>query len=464
VRDEKGRIAHFVAIKQDISDRKRQEEQIRFLALHDVLTALPNRRAFEATLARFTHDANTARNAAILVFDVDEFKLVNDSAGHPVGDELLIELTSLLQAQLRPGDFLARLGGDEFVVLLRNVGKNLAHDIAERLRRAVEAMWFEHDGIVYTITISIGIAMLAEGDDPKDLVAHADMAMYSAKEHGKNRVASYPLAKGEVVHEVTRWLAKVRSSLRDGSFILTFQPIVQLGNGETLHFEALIRMRAEDGSIIPPDNFLPSAERYGLMPQIDRWVFDEVVRILESEASLRIFMNLSARSLNDEPLLQHIEERLRISSIEPGRLSFEITETAAVADLASARNWIRRLKDLGCLIALDDFGAGFSSFGYLQALAVDYIKIDRTFVHDLDTNATNRALVQAVNTVARTLGKEVIAEGVECEAHADALRAIGIEHGQGFHWGIPEELEATLLGMTKVSGYASDRAAQLVSR
>ena len=223
-------------------------------------------------------------------------------------------------------------------------------------------------------------------------------------------------------------------------------------------------MRAEDGSIIPPDNFLPSAERYGLMPQIDRWVFDEVVRILESEASLRIFMNLSARSLNDEPLLQHIEERLRISSIEPGRLSFEITETAAVADLASARNWIRRLKDLGCLIALDDFGAGFSSFGYLQALAVDYIKIDRTFVHDLDTNATNRALVQAVNTVARTLGKEVIAEGVECEAHADALRAIGIEHGQGFHWGIPEELEATLLGMTKVSGYASDRAAQLVSR
>jgi diguanylate cyclase (GGDEF)-like protein/PAS domain S-box-containing protein len=464
VRDEKGRIAHFVAIKQDISDRKRQEEQIRFLALHDVLTALPNRRAFDATLARFTHDANTARNAAILVLDVDEFKLVNDSAGHPVGDELLIELTSLLQAQLRPGDFLARLGGDEFVVLLRNVGKNLAHDIAERLRRAVEAMWFEHDGIVYSVTISVGIAMLAEGDDPKDLVAHADMAMYSAKEHGKNRVASYPLAKGEVVHEVTRWLAKVRSSLRDGSFILTFQPIAQLGNGETLHFEALIRMRAEDGSIIPPGNFLPSAERYGLMPQIDRWVFDEVARILESEASLRIFMNLSARSLSDEPLLQHIEERLRGSSIEPGRLSFEITETAAVADLASARNWIRRLKDLGCLIALDDFGAGFSSFGYLQALAVDYIKIDRTFVHDLDTNATNRALVQAVNTVARTLGKEVIAEGVECEAHADALRAIGIENGQGYHWGIPEELEATLLGMSKVSGYASVRAPELLSR
>lgn len=449
VRDESGRIAHFVAIKQDISERKQQEEQIRFLALHDALTSLPNRRAFEAKLARFTHDARASRNAAILVLDVDEFKLVNDTAGHPVGDELLIEITSLLQAQLRPGDFLARLGGDEFVVLLQNVEKDLARDIAERLRSAVEAMWFEHEGIVYTVTISVGIAMLGADDDPKTLVAHADTAMYSAKEHGKNRVASYPLASGEVVHEVTRWLARVRSALRDGGFTLTFQPIIQLGNGEPLHFEALIRMRGEDGAVIPPDKFLPAAERYGLMPQIDRWVFDEVMNILESERTLRIFMNLSARSLNDEPLLTYIEERLRASNIEPGRISFEITETAAISDLGSARNWIRRLKDLGCLIALDDFGVGFSSFGYLRALAVDYIKLDRTFVRDLDTNATNRALVQAVNTVARTLGKEVIAEGVESEAHADALRAIGVDHGQGYHWGLPVELEATLLRMAK---------------
>ena len=449
VRDENGKIAHFVAIKQDISERKKQEEQIRFLALHDTLTSLPNRRAFEAQLARFTHDVRASRQAAILVLDVDEFKLVNDTAGHPVGDELLIEITSLMQAQLRPGDFLARLGGDEFVVLLQNVERELAYDIAERLRAAVEAMWFEHEGIVYAVTISIGIAMLGADEDPKTLVAHADTAMYSAKEHGKNRVAGYPLATGEVVHEVTRWLARVRSALRDGGFALTFQPIIQLDNGEPLHFEALIRMRGEDGAIIPPDKFLPAAERYGLMPQIDRWVFDEVMRILESERTLRIFMNLSARSLNDEQLLRYIQERLRSSSIEPGRISFEITETAAISDLGSARNWISRLKDLGCLIALDDFGVGFSSFGYLRALAVDYIKLDRTFVRDLDTNATNRALVQAVNTVARILGKEVIAEGVESEAHADALRAIGVDHGQGYHLGIPVELEATLLSMAK---------------
>lgn len=465
VRDENGRIAHFVAIKQDISERKQQEEQIRFLALHDVLTSLPNRRAFEARLARITHDTRASHPSAILVLDVDEFKLVNDTAGHPVGDELLVELTSLLQAQLRPGDFLARLGGDEFVVLLQNVEKDLALVIAERLRSAVEAMWFEHDHIVYTITISVGLAVLQSGEDPKTLVAQADTAMYSAKEHGKNRVASYPLASGEVVHEVTRWLARIRSALRDGSFKLTFQPIIQLGNGEPLHFEALIRMRGEDGSVIQPDSFLPAAERYGLMPQIDRWVFGEVMRILESEKSLRVFMNLSARSLNDEPLLTHIEERLRASTIEAGRISFEITETAAVADLVSARNWIRRLKDLGCLIALDDFGVGFSSFGYLRTLAVDYIKLDRTFVRDLDTNATNRALVQAVNTVARILGKEVIAEGVESEAHADVLRQIGVEHGQGYHWGIPAELEATLLlTATTAFAYGSRRDVALRSR
>lgn len=449
VRDEAGTIAHYVAVKQDISARKRQEEQIRFLALHDPLTSLPNRRAFESTLARFAHDSRASRSAAILVLDVDEFKLVNDSAGHPAGDELLVEITSLLQAQLRPGDFLARIGGDEFVVLLQNVSGTLPSDIAERLRAAVEQMCFEHEGISYPVSVSIGIAMFAAGEDPRTIVANADTAMYAAKERGKNRVATYPVARGEGIREATRWLARIRSALRDQGFLLTFQPVIQLGNGEPLHHEALIRMRGQDGKLILPEEFLPAAERYGLMPQIDRWVFDEVLRILENESEMRIFANLSARSLNDEPLLRHIEERLRATRVQPGRISFEITETAAVADFASARNWVRRLKDLGCMIALDDFGVGFSSFGYLRALAVDYVKIDRTFVHDLDTNATNRALVQAVNTVARTLGKEVIAEGVESEAHANVLRELGVDHGQGYHWGFPEELATTLLNLTR---------------
>jgi diguanylate cyclase (GGDEF)-like protein/PAS domain S-box-containing protein len=440
VRNEKGEIAHFVAIKQDISERKRQEEQIRFLALHDPLTALPNRRAFEATLERLAHDTRGGRGAAMFILDIDDFKLVNDSAGHPVGDQLLVEMTALLQNQLRPGDFLARLGGDEFVVLLQNVSEHLAHDIAERLRATVEHSSFEHDGTTHPVTISIGVALLSPAEDPQTTVAHADAAMYAAKERGKNRVALYAPETGEGAHEVIRWLARVRSALRDGHLFLTFQPVIQLGSGMPLHYEALVRMRADDGSTYLPEQFLPCAERYGLMPQIDRWVFEEVMRILENRPEMRIFANLSGRSLTDEPLLRHIEETIRASRLEPGRISFEITETAAVGDLASARNWVRRLKELGCLIALDDFGVGFSSLGYLRALEVDYVKIDRSFVHDLSTNPTNRALVQAVNTVAQAMGKEVIAEGVESEAHADLLRGMGIDHAQGFHWGRPVEM------------------------
>jgi diguanylate cyclase (GGDEF)-like protein/PAS domain S-box-containing protein len=442
VLNEKGAIAHFVAVKQDITDRKRQEEQDQFLALHDPLTALPNRRAFEAALTRF---GGGERDAAILILDIDDFKLVNDSAGHPAGDQLLMEVTSLLQAQLRPGDFLARLGGDDFVVLIQNAGTTLAHDIAERLRRAVELMSFEHNGSVYYITISIGVALFSSGEDPKSIVAHADTAMYAAKERGKNRIAHDPMDGAAGVHEVTLWLSRIRAALRDGGFVLSFQPVIELGSGEAVHFEALIRMVAADGTLYMPDQFLPCAERYGLMSQIDRWVFDDVMRILESQPDIRIFANLSGRSLTDEPLLRHIEERLGASSIAPGRLSFEITETAAVGDLASARNFVGRLKDLGCLIALDDFGVGFSSFGYLRALAVDYVKIDRMFVRDVDTNATNRALVQAVHTVARTMGKGVIAEGVESEAHANVLREMGIDHGQGYHWGRPVTLDAAML-------------------
>ena len=357
-----------------------------------------------------------------------------------------MEIASLLQAQLRPGDFLARLGGDEFVVLIQNAGATLAHDVAERLRRAVELMPFEHNGSAYFVTVSIGVALFSSGEELKSIVAHADSAMYAAKEQGKNRIAHDPM-DGPGVHEVTLWLSRIRAALRDGGFVLSFQPVIQLGSGAPVHFEALIRMMGEDGTLYMPDQFLPCAERYGLMSQIDRWVFDDVLRILEVEPDIRIFANLSGRSLTDEPLLQHIEECLRASNIAPGRLSFEITETAAVGDLASARNFVRRLKDLGCLIALDDFGVGFSSFGYLRALAVDYVKIDRMFVRDLDTNETNRALVQAVHTVARTMGKGVIAEGVENEAHANVLRDMGIDHAQGYHWGRPVTLDAAVLRM-----------------
>jgi len=438
VRDENGPITHFVAVKQDITERKQQEEKIRHLALHDSLTNLPNRRAFDAMIRRLAHRGGPA---SLLMIDIDDFKFINDSSGHPIGDQMLSEIGQLLQKQLRPFDFLARVGGDEFVALLEQVSIEETRTISERLRKSVEEFWFEHDDAVLHATISIGVATIDDSADPKTFISRADAALYAAKERGKNRVVIYPFNEGDDlgrrIADATRYVTLIRMALRDNTFELSYQPVIRLGNGERVHYEALVRMRTTDGTLIQPDDFLPIAERYGLMPQIDRWVFDEVLRELQAREHVRIFANLSALSINDEALLRYIEQRIVEAKLEPGRLAFEITESAAVADLASARNWIHRLKQLGCLFALDDFGVGFSSLGYLRALAVDYVKIDRTFIRDLDTNPTNRALVQAVNAVAHTLGKEVIAEGVETAAHAAVLLELGVEHGQGFHWGHP---------------------------
>ena len=440
VRDKNGDITHFVAIKQDISERKKQEEQIRYLAMNDALTSLPNRRAFDAMVQRIVHEADGRMQSALLIVDVDDFKLVNDSAGHTAGDQLLAELAQLLQRHLRAGDFLGRLGGDEFVIILQRAGEETALEIAERLRRAVETFRFYDPEVVIDVTISAGIAMLEHGLDARTLLSRADSAMYMAKERGKNRVVSWRAGHeaADELAEAGRWVSRIKGALRDGHFTLAFQPVVRLGNGQTEHFEALIRMIDDDGSLVLPDRFLPLAERYGLMPAIDRWVVEAVLDMLAIFPDVRIFANLSAASIGDEALLAHVEGRIRQSGIRPGRLAFEITESTAVRDFASARNWIRRMKELGCLFALDDFGSGFSSFAWLRSLSVDYVKIDRSFIGDLDTNPTTRALVQAVNTVAHTLGKEVIAEGVETAVHAELLRQLGIEHGQGFHWGEPK--------------------------
>jgi diguanylate cyclase (GGDEF)-like protein/PAS domain S-box-containing protein len=452
VRDENGTITHFVAVKQDISDRKRQEEKIRHLALHDQLTNLPNRRAFDATLERVLYAARNGESAAVLIIDVDDFKLVNDSAGHPAGDRFLFDLAEVLQRLLRPGDLVARFGGDEFAVILRRVGEEMAFEIAERLRRRSSELSFEHEGITIASSVSVGMAMIDSAADAKTLVAHADAALYAAKQRGKNRTVVYPFGPVDFMQgaEATSWINRIKSALREDRMTLHYQPVIRLGNGATEHFEALVRMH-ENGEVIFPDHFLPVAERYGLMSQIDRWVFDRVLRTLLDHDSPRIFANLSGASLCDENLMKYIEQQIRESGLAPGRLAFEITETVAVNDFGAARSWIHRLKELGCVFALDDFGIGFSSLGYLRALAVDYVKIDRTFIRDVDTNPTNRALVQAVNTVAHTLGKEVIAEGVETAAHCAVLLEIGIEHGQGYHWGKPRE-------MVHSAGAESDRS------
>ena len=439
VRGADGEITHYVAIKLDITARKRQEERIHYLAMHDALTGLANRRLFSENLKRVVQQARRGRHGALMVIDIDNFKLVNDSHGHAAGDQLLKEFAAQISICLRGGDLIARMGGDEFAVLLEGVDLPTALRTAERFHADLDGYRFQFAGHVLDVGASIGIAAIDGALDAEAVTVHADSALYSAKEQGKNRVAAYDAESdwSSRLVEAGQWAARIREALRSEGFELCYQPVVNLATGLAGHYEALLRLRDADGTLITAERFLRAAERFGLMPQIDRWVIEKVTELLGRTPDVSVFVNLGAASLSDESLLDLIAERLERFAIAPGRLAFEITETAAITDMGKAQNWIRRVKDLGCLFALDDFGIGFSSLAYLRGLSVDYVKIDRSFVSDVHVDSTSRALVQAVSAVALTLGKEVIAEGVECEEHAAVLREIGIEHGQGFLWGQP---------------------------
>jgi diguanylate cyclase (GGDEF)-like protein/PAS domain S-box-containing protein len=439
VRDEDGEVHHFVAIKQDITQRRKTEERIRHLALHDSLTDLPNRRSVEEALERMVAWARRGILGTLILLDLDNFKIVNDSLGHPAGDRVLVDLARLLVAAVRPGDEVARLGGDEFVVLLEGVTIESGLATAERLRRLVDEHRFQVDERVFDLGISAGVVPVDGRLDASAVLALADTALYAAKDRGRNRVLLFDseASRLSTLTVASEWASRIKDGLRDGSFILLFQPIVRLETGLAVHYEALLRLRSESGELVLPASFLGAAERFGLMPQIDIWVVEQVLSILTKRAGLEIFVNLAGASLGHEGLIAEIEDKVEESGIGPGRLAFEITETTAVADIIAARHWMRRLKDLGCRFALDDFGIGFSSFAYLQSLPADYVKIDGSFIRDLESNMANRALVKAIDTVAHTLGKETIAESVESLGAIPLLRELGIECAQGFALGSP---------------------------
>lgn len=445
-----GRPESFVAVMKDVTERRKHEESLRKMALHDPLTELPNRRALDAALDRVGRRAGTdGHAAAILLVDVDDFKAVNDAAGHLAGDQVLLDLSSVLRTALRPGDLLVRLGGDEFAALLDGVSAADAAQVAERLRAAVEDAEFTADGRPFPLSVSVGVAPIHGEGDGRDVLRSADRGLYIAKGKGKNCVFVAGPANGTAPAEVAGPArpSRIEDAVERGRLEVHYQPVVRLADGEPVHFEALVRLLDDDGLVILPSEFLGPAEKLGLMTRIDLWVVEEVLSLLSVGGDARVFVNLSGASLSDERVLAVIEDRIRAANLAPGRLAFEITESSAITDLNATRHWIRRLKGLGCLFALDDFGVGFSSFAYLKALPVDYIKIDQSFVRDLATNVTTRAVVDAVQSVARSLGKGVIAEGVESESTAVLLRELGVEHAQGFHWGRPAPADL-LLGLS----------------
>ncbi len=440
VRREDRSIRCFVVVRQDVTREQGARDRLRHLADHDALTDLPNRRRIDAGVQRLVSRAGRGTPSAVLLLDIDNFKLVNDAGGHLTGDRILVETARLLHFALRPGDELGRMGGNEFAVLLESADAETARGAAERLRRTIEDHRFEVAGNRCELSLTVGVGIADGSLAAGEVLALACSAVHAGKERGGNRVVmgDPTLLRSASLNRANAWVTRVKDALRSDGLVLHLQPIVHLASQRTVHHEVLLRMRNEEGGLFAPGAFLPAAERFGLMAQIDRWVLRRVLDLLDERPELDLFMNLSGSSLADETLLDEMEELVRARGLAPGRLAFEITETAAVEDVAGAREWLQRLRELGCRFALDDFGIGFSSFSYLQTLPVDYVKIDGSFIRSLEKDRTNREIVTAIIAVAHSLGKETIAEAVENQQALRTLRGLGVEYGQGWFLGRPQ--------------------------
>ncbi|MDX5371109.1 MAG: EAL domain-containing protein [Pseudomonadaceae bacterium] len=454
---EQGRVSGVVMVLHDMTRERQFVANLSWQASHDALTGLANRREFEYRLAQLL--ARMLRQPgrhALMFIDLDQFKLVNDTCGHAAGDELLRQVCHELQQHLREGDTLARLGGDEFGVILENCPGEAALRVAEALRQAVQALRFAWGGRVFTISASIGLVQVPPGQiSLAELLRTVDLACYAAKERGRNRVHCCQPDDSELSLRVGEmgWVQRLQRALEENRFRLHAQPIMALhGAAEGEHLEILLRLQGEEGELIAPGSFMPAAERYGLMPQIDRWVVRHTLEALARVRSQRpeaqpscCAVNLSGASIGDPEFLAFIREQFERLEVPPQIICFEITETVAIANLTEASRFINELKALGCSFSLDDFCAGMSSFIYLKRLPVDYLKIDGSFVRELLDEPIDRAMVEMINQMGHLMGKRTVAEFVESAEVLEALREIGVDFAQGYHLGKPRALMALLL-------------------
>ena len=445
IRNRAGDVIGIVVVFHDVSHERHYAARLSYQATHDSLTGLYNRNEFERRLSLALKSARQhQRSHCLLYLDLDQFKLVNDSGGHAAGDELIRQVGTLLQEKLGEGDTLARLGGDEFGVLLENCPPERGVPIADEIRQAVREFRFSWSGLPFTVGGSIGLVTITEGDHTlAEVLRAADVACYVAKEKGRNRVHVYSVDDIEVSHKQGEmgWVARIQKALEEDRFRLFAQEIVSLnpGIGHGVHCELLLRMLDEQGSLIPPGQFVTAAERYGMMQELDRWVvttaFDACARLIREKGERSIetcSINLSGASVGDEGFLEFLQTQAAVAGVPYNVFCFEVTETVAVANLDKAADFIRRLGMLGCRFSLDDFGSGMSSFGYLKHLPVDYLKIDGAFVKDMLDDPIDRAMVEAINHIGHVMGKKTIAEFVENVQTLEALRNIGVDYGQGY--------------------------------
>jgi diguanylate cyclase (GGDEF)-like protein/PAS domain S-box-containing protein len=455
--DRDGVIVGAVMVFYDVSLMHRIPHLLSHHAAHDALTGLINRREFERRLSELLVQAkHTQLQHAMAYLDLDQFKLVNDTCGHAVGDRLLCQITYLLKEKVRDSDTLARLGGDEFGLLLENCSLERALHITESLLETVRDFRFVWQGYSFDIGVSIGLVPISEDSvTPAEVLSEADAACFTAKEKGRNRVQVYQPGDLEMArrHGEMQWVSRLRKALDENRFRLYCQSIAPLNGDQARHGEILLRLEDEDGSLVPPMAFLPAAERYNLMPAIDRWVIHAALAAIgeylqqhQGQRRLLCNINLSGASLGEPGLQGHIEEQLALHRVPPETICFEITESVAIANLERAATFMHALRQKGCRFALDDFGSGLSSFAYLKTLPVDYLKIDGVFVKDVAHDPVARAMVRAIHAVGHAMGIKTVAEYVENEQILDVLRDIGVDYAQGYGIGYPRPVGECLVG------------------
>ncbi|MDH5369561.1 MAG: EAL domain-containing protein [Gammaproteobacteria bacterium] len=431
----------------DITRLRNLTQEMTYQATHDSLTKLKNRREFERQLKHAVTEAQyNNKTHSLCYMDLDKFKAVNDSCGHAAGDELLKQLSLTIKSKTRETDTLARLGGDEFGLLLASCPTQKAKALADDIRKSVEKFRFHWDNKTFKIGISIGIVTInKKSGAAKEIMSAADTACYLAKEQGRNRIHIYKTDSTEITHHAnqTNWLNRINTALDNNNFILYFQQIASLNNKKYQHYEVLIRMIDEDGKTIPPNSFIPTAEKFDIISSIDSWVIKNTLLIMQENrySNINFSINLSGQSLSDLNFMNQCIAQIAESEINTARLCFEITETAMIANLSNAIRSVSTLRGLGCKIALDDFGSGLSSFTYLKNLPVDYLKIDGSLIRDMENDPINITMVESIIHIGHSMGLKTIAEYVENEYILELLRQLDIDYVQGYGIAKPVPLD-----------------------